>query len=333
MRIAFECMGGDYAPYETVRGAVLAAREYQVEIILVGDKSVIREELIKCRAEKEELITIKHAPETIKMDEHPAIALRKKPNSSIVVANALVKEGKADAVVSMGNTGAAMAASLFGLGRIEGIDRPAIAIMIPTVKGFTVLLDAGANVDCKAHHLQQFAIMGSLYAEKMLGILNPTVGLINIGSEENKGNELTKSAYVILKETSYINFIGNVESRELHSGDVDVVVCDGFVGNVILKTMEGMAVFLYKVLNDIVYNKLQAEIDLEKTVKVTDLFKQHIDYSQYGGAPLLGVNGISIIGHGSSKAHAVKNAIRVAKDAVSNNLVKSILKSIKEISC
>ena len=321
MRIALEVMGGDYAPQETVAGAILAAQEYKIKMILVGNEAAIAKEIEKY-VENKDLITIQHASEIIGMDEHPVTAVRKKRDSSIVVANVLVKEKKADAVVSVGNTGAAMAASFFELGRIKGIDRPAIAIMIPTVKGFTVLLDAGANADCKPNNLKQFALMGSLYAEKVLGVSNPRVGLINIGTEESKGNELTKLAYAVLKGYSDINFAGNIESRELQTGYVDVAVCDGFIGNIILKTMEGTVAFLMNAFNDIV--KKQSIGDKGEIFKE---LKRRIDYAEYGGAPLLGVNGVSIIGHGSSKADAIKNAVRVAKESVEKNLINLISES------
>ena len=321
MRIALEVMGGDYAPQETVAGAILAAQEYKIKMILVGNEAAIAKEIEKY-VENKDLITIQHASEIIGMDEHPVTAVRKKRDSSIVVANVLVKEKKADAVVSVGNTGAAMAASFFELGRIKGIDRPAIAIMIPTVKGFTVLLDAGANADCKPNNLKQFALMGSLYVEKVLGVSNPRVGLINIGTEESKGNELTKLAYAVLKGYSDINFAGNIESRELQTGYVDVAVCDGFIGNIILKTMEGTVAFLMNAFNDIV--KKQSIGDKGEIFKE---LKRRIDYAEYGGAPLLGVNGVSIIGHGSSKADAIKNAVRVAKESVEKNLINLISES------
>ena len=325
MRIALEAMGGDYAPVETVHGALLAATEYRVEIVLVGDQNVIEKELQGNNVDG--LITVKHASEVIKMDEHPVAAVRRKCHSSIVLSNKLLKEGIADAVVSVGNTGAAMTASLFGLGRVKGIDRPAIGAVMPTAKGFMVLVDAGANVDCKPHHLQQFAVMGSLYAQKVLGIVNPKVGLINIGAEESKGNELTQSAYPILKNTKHINFVGNIEGRELPVGDIDVVVCDGFTGNVILKTMEGAAISLLGVFKQSL-KPLEAKVGSQYLSDMISELKKRIDYSEYGGALLLGVNGVSIIGHGSSKAQAIKNAVRVAKESVQSGLITAISDSV-----
>ncbi|WP_031515293.1 phosphate acyltransferase PlsX [Desulfofalx alkaliphila] len=329
MRIALDAMGGDYAPVETVKGALLAAEELQVEIILVGDGPVIENELKGNSVNG--LVSIEHAPEAIGMDENPASAVRKKRNSSIVIGNGLVKKGVADAVVSAGNTGAAMASSLFGLGRVKGIDRPAIATVMPSAKGPMVLVDAGANVDCKPHHLQQFAVMGSLYAERVLGIAKPRVGLINIGSEEGKGNELTQAAYPILKETPNLNFIGNVESRELLMGNCQVMVCDGFVGNVLLKASEGVALVLMGMVKQGL-ERLASEVDPQTLAAAMKVIKQRMDYAEYGGAPLLGVNGVSIVGHGSSKAQAIKNAIRVAKESVEGGLVTAIGKSIGMIS-
>ncbi|MBM7854400.1 glycerol-3-phosphate acyltransferase PlsX [Desulfohalotomaculum tongense] len=325
MRIALDAMGGDYAPGEIVRGALKAAEEFQVEIVLVGSREIIEKELKGNYAGG--LVTVHHASEVIEMDEHPATAVRKKRDSSIVVSAGLVKQGAADAVISAGNTGAAMAASLFALGRIEGIERPAICAVLPTVKGSMILLDAGANVDCKPKHLHQFAVMGSVYAEKVLGRTNPRVALVNIGAEESKGNELTQTVYQMLKDTSGINFAGNIEGRELLLGDVDVAVCDGFVGNVLLKTVEGCALTLMGMIKKGL-EPLAAEVGPEQIGSALGGIKQKLDYSHYGGAPLLGLNGVSIISHGSSNAQAIKNAVRVAKESVNNALVTAIADNI-----
>jgi glycerol-3-phosphate acyltransferase PlsX len=263
------------------------------------------------------------------MDEHPASSVRKKKGSSIVQANLLVKEGSAQAVVSAGSTGAAMAASLLYLGRIKGIDRPAIASVLPTMKGGTVLLDVGANVDCKPQYLLQFAIMGNLYASKILGIIKPRVGLLNIGEEETKGNELTLAAFPLLRQSG-IDFIGNVEGREVFSGDIDVIVCDGFVGNIVLKTSEGLAMALKSMIKQEISCSITAKLGILLTLPSLKRFRQRIDYTEYGGAPLLGINGISVISHGSSTAKAIKNAIRVAADAVENGLVSSIRADIEK---
>lgn len=323
MKIALDAMGGDYAPKEIVQGAIQAASKYQVGIILVGDRQLIEKELNGNTVNG--LIDIHHAPEVISMHEHPAAAVRRKRQSSIVLCNTLVKEGLAHAVVSAGNTGAAMAASLFGLGRIKGIDRPAIGSVMPTATGLMVLVDAGANADCKPRHLRQFAVMASLYAQKVLGINAPRVGLVNIGSEEGKGNELTQEVYTLIKDTAGINFVGNIEGRDLLLGAVHVAVCDGFVGNVVLKTTEGTAMFVLGLVKKEL-ESLTGQPDI--TAAALKGIKQRLDYSEYGGAPLLGINGVSIISHGSSKAYAIKNAIRVAKESVENGLVAAISESI-----
>lgn len=326
MKIAVDAMGGDYAPAEIVRGALEAARECRQEIILVGDEKKIAAELGSAPPPGVEIM---HAPETITMAEQPAVAVRKKKQSSIVQAVRLVKEGVAAAVVSAGSTGATMAASLLGLGRIPGIDRPAIASVLPRQGGRTVLLDVGANVDCKPHHLLQFALMGSLYTEKILGIPRPRVGLLNVGEEETKGNELTLAAHSLLR-ASPLNFIGNVEGRDIFAGTADVVVCDGFVGNIVLKSGEGLALALLEMLKEEVAKSLAARLGAFMLLPALRSFKQKVDYVEYGGAPLLGVNGVVIICHGRSNAKAIKNAIKRAEEAVNSNLVQAIQESIGE---
>ncbi|MGB9803170.1 phosphate acyltransferase PlsX [Desulfofundulus sp.] len=326
MKIAVDAMGGDHAPAEIVRGAVEAARAYRQEIILVGDRDKILAELGQLIPEQ---IEVFHAPEIISMEEQPAVAVRRKRQSSIVQAVRLVKEGRAAALVSAGSTGAAMAASLLGLGRIQGIDRPAIAGLLPRSGGVTVLLDAGANVDCKPHHLLQFAIMGSLYAEKILGVSRPRVGLLNVGEEETKGNELTLATFPLLRQAK-INFIGNVEGRDIFSGTVDVVVCDGFVGNIVLKSGEGLAMALLGMIKEEVTRSWLAKMGTAMAISALKSFERRIDYAEYGGAPLLGVNGVSIICHGSSSARAIKNAIKRAREAVETGLVSAIRSSIED---
>jgi glycerol-3-phosphate acyltransferase PlsX len=328
VKIAVDAMGGDHAPAEIVRGAVEAAREYRQEIILVGDREKILAELGQSLPDH---IEVFHAPEIIAMGEQPAVAVRKKKQSSIVQAVRLVKEGSAAALVSAGSTGAAMAASLLGLGRIQGIDRPAIASILPRRGGTTVLLDAGANVDCKPHHLLQFAIMGSLYAEKILGVPRPRVGLLNVGEEETKGNELTLATFPLLRQAK-INFIGNVEGRDIFAGTVDVVVCDGFVGNIVLKAGEGLAAALLGMIKEEVTRSWLAKMGTVMAIPALKCFERRIDYAEYGGAPLLGVNGVSIICHGSSTARAIKNAIKRAREAVEAGLVSAIQSSIEEIA-
>ncbi|MBE3585194.1 phosphate acyltransferase PlsX [Desulfofundulus thermocisternus] len=326
MKIAVDAMGGDHAPGEIVRGAVEAAREYRQKIILVGDQEKIMLELGQSPPEQ---IEVFHAPEVIAMGEHPAVAVRKKKQSSIVQAVRLVREGEAVAVVSAGSTGAAMAASLLGLGRIQGIDRPAIASILPRNGGATLLIDAGANVDCKPQHLLQFAIMGSLYAEKILGIPSPRVGLLNVGEEETKGNELTLAALPLLRQAENINFTGNVEGRDIFAGTVDVVVCDGFVGNIVLKAGEGLAIALLKMIKEEVTRSWLAKMGTALATSVFRCFEKRIDYAEYGGAPLLGVNGVSIICHGSSTARAIKNAIKRAREAVEAGLVDAIKSNVE----
>ncbi len=325
-RIALDAMGGDHAPMEIVRGARDAAYELGVHIILVGDQEKIQRELDGDAAGG--LISIVHAPEVVEMDEHPVNAIRKKKNSSIGVATQLVKEGTADAVVSAGNTGAQMASSLFILGRIAGVDRPAISTLLPTAGGVVALLDVGANVDCRPQHLKQFAVMGSLYAEKVLGLPNPRVGLLNIGAEETKGNELTLAAYQLLKEAE-INFVGNVEGRDLFLGTSDVAICDGFVGNVVLKSAESLAMSILGMFQQEL-GRLEDILGRERIMHIMSGFKRRMDYAEYGGAPLLGVDGVSVISHGSSRARAIKNAVRVAKETVEQRLVPAIKASLEK---
>ncbi|AEG59993.1 phosphate acyltransferase PlsX [Desulforamulus ruminis] len=326
MRIALDAMGGDHAPMEIVRGARDAAQEFGIHILLVGDQDRIAKELNGEDAGG--LISIVHAPEVVGMDEHPVNAIRKKKKSSIVVATQLVKAGSADAVVSAGSTGAQMASSLFILGRIPGIDRPAISTLLPTSDGVVVLLDAGANVDCRTQHLEQFAMMGSLYAERVLGLPHPRIGLLNIGEEETKGNELTLAAYSLLKKLD-LNFVGNVEGRELFLGRSDVVVCDGFVGNVVLKAAEGLAMGLLGMFQQEL-GRMEEVIGRERVLHLLGGLKRRMDYAEYGGAPLLGVDGVSVISHGSSRAKAIKNAIRVAKETVEQKLVPAIKANLEK---
>lgn len=333
MKIAVDAMGGDYAPREAVMGALEASRD-GVNVILVGDRERILNDLGR---EQNGRIEIVHTTETISMGEQPAVAVRRKKDSSIVRSIGLVREGAASAFVSAGSTGAVMAASLLGLGRIKGIDRPAIATVLPSQKGGTVLLDVGANVDCKPKNLFQFGIMGYLYAEKILGIKNPRVGLLSVGEEESKGNELTLEAFPMLREAG-INFIGNVEGRDLFSGSVNVVVCDGFVGNVVLKAGEGLAMALLRMMKEELARNWLSKMGTALALPGLKEFRRRVDYAEYGGAPLLGVNGVVIVCHGSSTALAIKNAIKVAAEAVSCGLVNAIGENIesrllKKVEC
>ncbi len=327
MRIAVDAMGGDYAPQQAVLGSVLAAKEEGIASVLVGRSEEISRELEQYQDYPQDLITIKDAREVVEFTDNPAMAVRKKRDSSIVVANQLVKTGEADAVISAGNTGAAMTASLFILGRIPGISRPAIAIPLPTVKGVTVLLDAGANAENDPEDLVQFAVMGTIYATSVLGLASAKVGLLNIGEEETKGNKLSLEAHQLLK-TSGLDFIGNVEGKDILMGVADVVVCDGFVGNVILKFAEGMAAALFQKMKEALLQSPVTKLGALAIKPGLKKLKASFDYAEYGGAPLLGVNGVSIISHGRSDAKAFKNAIKAAANGVKQDIIAKIRSSL-----
>lgn len=333
MKVAVDVMGTDYGPSEIISGALQAIDRFSCDIVLVGDQVQIEQVLNekKTSEAKRNKITICHASEVIDMHEHASVSVRKKKDASVVLATKLVKDGECQAVVSPGSTGAAVAAALFGLGRIPGIERPTIATPIPNKSGTTVVIDSGANVDSKPQHMVQAAIMGSLYAEHILKVEKPRVGLLNIGEEESKGNEQALATYPLLKQTKSINFIGNSEGRDITNGKVDVVVCDGFVGNIILKFAEGLAVIIMKLLKD----TIKESGFIAKTAAMFLLpalggLRKKIDADEYGGAPLLGVNGTFIICHGSSKAKAIASAIGVAIDFYDNNLLGHISEAIKE---
>lgn len=331
MKLAVDAMGGDNAPSEIVKGALQAARKHSCEIILVGDEKQIRE-VLRAESDWETLpLTIRHAAETIEMGEHPADAVRNKKDSSIVVATQMVKSGECDAVLSAGSTGAAVAAAQLILKRIHGIGRPAIATPIPTPRGVTLLLDSGANVDSKPEHLVQSAMMGSLYAEHVLGIKNPRVGLLNIGEEETKGNEQAKETYALLKNMTTINFGGNAEGRDIPEGHFDVVVCDGFVGNALLKFGEGLALTIFTLIKEAIdEGGVAAKVGaLLLTPTLKNLMKR-LDVSENGGAPLLGVNGCCIISHGSSDAKSICSAIRIATEYVNGNVLAHIKTALEK---
>lgn len=319
MRIALDAMGGDFAPTEVVKGAVRAARELDAQIVLVGDQERIRQELGRAPSN----IEIVHASQVIEMQEHPAAAVRRKRDASVVVAGLLVAEGKADAMISAGNSGAAMAVALMKIGAIPGIERPAIATLIPSRNGKTVLLDVGAVVDCRPENLLDFATMGGIYAEQVLGISEPRVGLLSIGEEPTKGNELTKATYELLQKAS-LNFIGNVEGRELFADVADVVVCDGFVGNVVIKVSEGLGEFVVDSVKGEVNQSLFYRLAAMALSPGLKRLKKKVDYAEYGGAPLLGVNGICIISHGRSDSRAIYNAVKAAARAVNADVVGRI---------
>jgi glycerol-3-phosphate acyltransferase PlsX len=311
--IAVDAMGGDHAPRPEVEGAVLAARELDVRILLAGQPAALRAELARHRT-RGLAIEIVPAAEVITMKDAPMQAFRKKKESSAHVATRLVKEGKADGLVSAGNTGAVMAVARFGLGTLESVDRVALAAPFPTMRGgVSVLLDVGANVDSKVEHLAQFAVMGEVYYRAIFGTRRPKVGLLSIGEEESKGNELTREAHNRLKRMP-LNFVGNVEGREVFAGNVDVIVCDGFIGNVALKISEGVAQLIVSLLKESLKSTLSSQVGSLLSRKAYQTFRKKIDYSEYGGAPLLGVRGVTVIGHGSSNGNAIKNAIRVAAE-------------------
>jgi glycerol-3-phosphate acyltransferase PlsX len=309
--IAVDAMGGDLGSSVIVAGAVQAARELKgaAEVILFGDGTLLEAELGKLNA-KGLALSIVHAPESVGMDE-PAVAFRRKRNSSIAVATRMQKEGKADAFVSAGNTGVVVAASLLSLGRLSGVDRPAIATVVPNEFGGCVMLDVGANSECKPVNLVHFGIMGSIYARNFLNRSEPRVGLLNIGEEETKGNELAIEAHKLLSE-SPLKFIGNVEGRDVFRGRADVVVCDGFTGNILLKFMESVIDLLAGSIREQVAEAFRNKVGALLMKPAFRKLERMLDYAEYGGAPLLGVNGVCIIGHGSSSSKAVKNAVKVA---------------------
>ena len=328
MKIAVDAMGGDHAPVEVVKGAVEAAGEYGIPVILVGDRDRIEAELANYPSAVPS-IEVKHASEVVEMDENPATAMRRKPDSSLVVAANLVKDGAAQAMISAGNTGAAMAVATLKIGRIQGIDRPAIGSLLPTNNGKAVLLDAGANVDCSVENLLQFAVMGREYAERVLKLKNPRVGLLSIGEEASKGNELTKATNARLSQAS-LNFIGNVEGKDVFRGAADVIICDGFAGNIVLKFAEGISEFMLATLREEISRSSLSKIGVLLLQPALRRAKAKLDYAEYGGAPLLGVNGVCLICHGRSDARAIRNAVRAAASAVENDVVECIRASVQQ---
>ncbi|MBP2256162.1 phosphate acyltransferase PlsX [Virgibacillus alimentarius] len=327
MRIAIDAMGGDNAPKEIVAGAMRAISQMKdLHITLIGDENKIKPYLIN-----DKNITIIHTDEVITGEDEPVRAVRRKKNASLVLMAKEVKEKRADACISAGNTGALMSAGLFGVGRTPGIDRPALSPTLPTIdgKGF-LLLDVGANVDAKAHHLIQYAIMGSIYTEKVRSIPNPTVGLLNVGTEDGKGNDLTKKAFTQLKNAP-IHFIGNVEARDLLSGAADVVVTDGFSGNIALKTIEGTAMTVFSMLKKTFTSSVKTKIAAGLAKKDLKELSSKLDYSEYGGAGLFGLAAPVIKAHGSSKGRAIFNAIKQACHMVEYNVTETIESTVLSI--
>lgn len=326
MKIIVDAMGGDNAPSEIVKGVIDAVKEYDIEVILVGLEDSINKELKKYNY-PEEKVEVLNADQIITNEDDPAVAIRRKKDSSIVVAARALSEGKADGLISAGSTGALLATGLFIVKRIDGIDRAALTVVYPALNKLSLLVDAGANVDSKPEYLYQFALMGSIYMENVLGIESPTVGLVNIGSEKGKGNQLTKATYDLL-EKSNLNFVGNVEARDLPDGKVDVIVCDGFVGNIVLKLTEGMASSIFSILKKEFTKDLKSKIGASILSPALKNIKIKMDYREYGGAPLLGTKKPMFKAHGSSDAYAMKNGIGQLVKFIDNDVISVIEENI-----
>lgn len=327
--VAVDGMGSDNAPAVEVEGAVAASRKWGISVILVGDTTKLNEELSRYDTSGLDL-SIHHTSEVVGMHDHPSDAVRRKKDSSIRVAFDLVKNGNAHAVVSAGNSGATMAAGMFVLKRVQGIDRPAIATVFPSQKGKILILDVGGNVECKPYHLAQFALMGDVFARYLMGKPHPTVGLLSNGAEESKGTELTREAHQLLKG-SMLDYQGYVEGRDIFAGVVDVVVCDGFVGNVVLKVSEGLAEFVGSMLQQEIGSRLMGKIGYLLARPAFTAFKRKVDYSEVGGAPLLGIDGIGMICHGGSTPKAIMNAIYTAREYVAKEVNQKLLVQLEKL--
>lgn len=327
MKIVLDAMGSDNAPMVEVDGAIQAIEEYGNEVILVGDEPRLKEEIAKYSFSSDKL-TIKHASEVIEMHDPAAISVRRKRDSSIVVGMDLLKKDQADAFVSAGNTGAVVCAATLSLRLLPGVERPGIAIVIPTLRGTSVIIDVGANITPKPIHLMQYGIMADAFSRYILGKPNPTVGLLNVGEEESKGTEFIKEAHTLLSE-SKLNFTGNIEGRDVYAGKVDIILCDGFVGNVILKISESVADTIMQSLKQEIKANFIATIGAVLSSPAFNELKRKMDYSERGGAPLLGVDGRCIISHGSSTVKAIKNAIRVAAEFVKQDVNKHIIEELE----
>ncbi|MDR7856367.1 phosphate acyltransferase PlsX [Tissierella sp.] len=322
MKIIIDAMGGDNSPIEIVKGSVDAVNEFNIEVLLVGKEDVIKNELLKYKYEKGK-IEILNAEDVITNDDDPAIAIRRKKNSSMVVGCKALADGLGDGFISAGSTGALLASGIFIVKRIDGIERAALTVLYPTLTGFSLLLDAGANVDCKPEYLNQFALMGSIYMEKVMGITSPRIGLVNIGGEKGKGNILTKETYEIIEKSS-LNFTGNIEARELPNGVVDVIVSDGFAGNIVLKLTEGMAISMFTLLKKEFTRNIRTKIGALLLKPELKNIKSRMDYREYGGAPLLGIKKPIVKAHGSSDAFAIKNAIKQMIKFVDKDVINII---------
>jgi len=328
MKIAVDAMGGDFAPQHIVEGAFLVAKQYGVKVVLVGDEDQVSKELSKYPTSKLPIF-IHHAPFVVAMHDSPSAVIRRMKDTSIKVAFDLAKGGQVNGVVSAGNSGAAMALAMFILKKLESVERPAIATIHPTTKGSTVLIDSGGNVDCKPIHLVQFAMMGDAYAKYILGKEAPRIGVLSNGEEEGKGNELTREVHDILSGTD-LNYIGYVEGRDLNSGEVDVIVCDGFVGNVALKISEGLWETIHAILKWEARDNIRAKVAYFLMGRAIHRLEKRLDYCEVGGAPLLGVNGNCVICHGSSNAKAIMNAILLASNLAKNRLNEHVIEEFKE---
>jgi glycerol-3-phosphate acyltransferase PlsX len=330
-RIAVDAMGGDHAPEAIVAGALVAARRLQIGLLLVGDRPSIEREISRHPGASAIDLQILHAPERIEMAEPAAAALRRKPQSSIRVAAEAVRDRRASALFTAGHTGAAVMAAHAAFGRLPGVDRPALATIIPTRRSPAVLLDSGATVECRPQHLVQFAIMGSAYARIALGCETPRVGLLSIGEEESKGNELTREAHQLLKSAP-IAFVGNVEGRDVYSGEADVIVCDGFTGNVTLKISEGLVETVERLLLDELSSTVGTRVGYLLSRQAFRRFRKRVDYSEYGGAPLIGLDGLCVIGHGRSSVKAVRNGVGVAVQALREGLLDRLSRQLTGVS-
>ncbi|MBX4265323.1 phosphate acyltransferase PlsX [Clostridium estertheticum] len=330
MVVVVDGMGGDFSPNAVVEGCIAAIKEYNIDILITGSEDLIREELKKHTYDTNK-IKIINTTEVIDVSEHPVMAVKRKKDSSLVKALNLVKNGEADAIISAGSTGAFLAGCTLIVGRIKGINRPALAPVMPGKKMPFMIIDCGANAECKPNYLLQFGLMGKIYFENILKVVNPSVGLVNIGSEEEKGNELSKATFKLLKEAN-LNFVGNVEAREIPTGDVNVLVCDGFTGNVILKLYEGTVATIFDLLKTNIMASVRTKIGGMLLKPVFKKFKKDFDYKEYGGAAFLGVNGICIKAHGSSDAKAFKNAIKQATIFYDNNVVDKLKLEIEKLT-